>query len=214
MAATKTKPKPEPTEAKPTATQTDAELETTLAAAKIDHEDARQRAAEHRGRIAELRGHLQRRNVDHPDNFGPTGEPMPNTGAAKLSSQIDDLVTSDGFNQVLRGHEVRVREAEEALNRHRQRQARELLRELEPDARKAVEKWTAWADEGEAHLMRLLAVGGRATALAHRSPDFDPRDVPTSDGQSRALKDLRAPLPLPLPRAYVAERAEEAGSDG
>jgi hypothetical protein len=102
--ATKTKPKPEPT-----ATETDAELEATLAGAKADHEAARRRATEHRARIAELRGHLNRRNVDHVGDFGKTGEPLPNTGAAKLSSQIHDLVESDGFNQVLRGHEVRVR---------------------------------------------------------------------------------------------------------
>jgi hypothetical protein len=210
--ATKTKPKPEPTKA--TATETDAELETALADARTDYAEVRDRAAEYRGRIAELRSHLQRRTVDHPDDFGATGEPKKDTGAGKLASEIHELVARDSFDQVLHGHEVRVREAEEALNRHRQRQARELLHELEPEARAAVKAWATWGAEGETHLARLLTVGGRATAIAHRSPEFDPRDVPSNDVQSRALKDLRAPPMLPLPRAFVAERAtEQEGAD-
>ncbi len=131
----------------PTATDTDHELETALAEARTYRDDVRKRAGDYRGRIAELRSPLQRRTVDHPEDFGATGEPKPDTGAAKLSSEIHDLVASDSFDQVLRGHEVRVKEHEEALHRHRGQQARELLRELEPEARSAVEAWVKWADK-------------------------------------------------------------------
>jgi hypothetical protein len=82
----------------PTATDTDRELAAALDEARAELRATTKRAAEHRGRIQQLRAHLDHRAVDSPDEFGPTGEPKKGTNAGKLAAEIAALrpTTSPG----------------------------------------------------------------------------------------------------------------------
>jgi len=82
----------------PTATDTDRELAAALDEARAELRATTKRAAEHRGRIQQLRAHLDHRAVDNRDEFGPSGEPKKGTNAGKLAAEIAALrpTTSPG----------------------------------------------------------------------------------------------------------------------
>ena len=199
MASTKT----------PSATDTERELREAQDKAGADLSEIQSRAAAHRSQIAEKREYLRRRTVDHPEDFGPTGEPKKDTGAGKLASEIDRLIEQDKFARLIDGAEQRLREAESKLGVHRRDHARDLFAEMRPEAEAAVDAWVAWVEQGWDHYRRLAELTEPAVVIANRSRTYSPRDIPNYEDLRHTLKAMSGRPPLPLPRLYVAEMEQE-----
>ena len=113
MTPTATKAKPE------TAVEQETKLRADLDTAKAKLDEIRGAAGEHRLRINQLRGHLNRRLVEHPEDFDATGVAKPKTNASKLEMEIGELRSADNFTRLIAANEHRAAEAETALIRHR-----------------------------------------------------------------------------------------------
>jgi hypothetical protein len=79
-----------------------------------------------------------------------------------------------------------------------------------PEARQAVEDWLAWASEGSARYQALVKVATRAHKLTVTTRLYGKRaSVPDFD-HSRHIIDLAVePPPLPLPRPFLDELADQ-----
>jgi hypothetical protein len=113
------------------------------------------------------------------------------------------------------GADGRVKRAEEALRQHRADRTHDLLLEMERPAWALVEKWMAWAAQGEAIYRELVEVASRATQLivATRVYGGDSRSVPNYEHQGHVLKLANQEPPLPLPRPFVEETEAERMSE-
>jgi hypothetical protein len=204
------------TATKPTdnASATERQLEAALAKAQAEVTRTKQRAYDHRKQIEEVQGRLLERATTHPGEFGETGLPRPKTPADKIAAEAKKLIDQDNFAALIVAAERRVEIAEEALRRHRADRTRDLLVELEPEAREAVDRWMAWAAEGEAIFRELVRIASRSTHLVvpTRLYGGDSRIVPDFQHQQHVLKLANMMPPLPLPGPFVEEReAEQVG---
>lgn len=203
------------TSSKPSAAERERELEQALAEAQAERDAIRQRAREHRSRIEQLEAELQQRAVSHPGEWGDTGVPRPRSPAGKIAAEIKQLISEDSFDALIAGAQGRVELAEQALRDHRAERSRDLLAELEPAAREAVDRWLEWAAEGQQHHRELVEIAARAThvVVSARLYRGDGRTVPDYDHQGQTLRMAEQPPPLPLPRPFLEELAakREAG---
>jgi hypothetical protein len=204
------------TKAKPTATERERELEAALAEAKAEITATEQRRHEHRTQVRERTSALQDRLTAHPGEFSATGTPKPRTPAAKIADEIKRLVSEDSFDAMVVAAQRRAEGVEDELRRHRAEAVHDLLIELEPEAREAVEGWLTWASQGEAHYRKLVDVAARSTRLAVQTRLYrDRRVVPDYEHQALVLKQAAQPPPLPLPSTFVVERqAEQMDEEG
>lgn len=193
-----------------TAVEQESALRADLDTAKAKLDEIRGAAGEHRLRINQLRGHLNRRLVEHPEDFDATGVAKPKTSAKKLEVEIAQLREADNFNRLLAANEVRVTEAEGALARHRRDHADEMFDEMLPEAEAAVDEWVAAVEALRVPYDKLVVLGQRAVAIAQRSQAYSPRDVPNYESERQTIKALTGGSPmLPLPTHYIAARDAE-----
>src|SRR5215207_1618480 len=204
--ATATKP------TKRSASERERELEEAVAEAKAEHDEARQRAHEHRTRIEELRAQLRERAVSHRGEFSETGVPRPRSPAGKLAAEIDKLIREDNFDALIAGAEGRVKLIEQSLVDHRNQRGRELLTEMVPEARQVVEDWQAWAAQGRARYDGLVRVATRSHRLMVGTRLYGRQgqgSVPDYEHAQHVLKLAEEPPPLPLPRPFVDKMEAE-----
>src|SRR5262245_52081 len=140
---------PTATKAEPSATEVERQLGHELAEANGQLDEARDRSAQHHVRIRALQGELMGRRVEHRQEFDELGVPRAKTQAAKLGDELELLHTAGAnLNAAQVAAETVVQRAEQRLVDHRNGNARQLFRELMPEAERVRREWSEWASQG------------------------------------------------------------------
>jgi hypothetical protein len=212
---------PTATKTKPSAAKRKRELQQALEAATAERDETANRAAQHRRRINELKDFLAQRHTGHPQDFTESGVPEPDTKAAELAAEIAELERADRYADAINGAQGRIDLAERDLRRHRAEHTRDLLAEMEPEAQEAVDRWMAWAAEGQTHHRELIELSTHATALVVAAnlygsnsqatcPDYEHR----WDSACEVERSRRGSQPAPAPAARRSGRARGADREG
>ena len=166
--------------------------------------EAQQRARSLARDLAELAGKVAELKQQRVQAYADEDERK----ATQLSTKIADAqAKQEELDERRAGAELASRRAAGERDTWRFAHTRELLAEVEPDARAAAESLAGKIEEVERARQHWHAVRQRIAALVVGAPGFDPRAIPGIDATDQAIRDLRkgvGPIPPPLPGSFAA----------